>query len=305
MTTNCVAADDAAIRMAAEILRKGGLVAFPTETVYGLGADATNPAAISEVYRVKGRPSDNPLIWHGNDIAEFENFAVFSDDARRMAEMFWPGPFTMVVQRKGGGTLALRVPFHPVARALIAAAGCLVAAPSANLSGRPSPTLARHVMEDLEGAIDMIIDGGPTQKGLESTVVDMHGEKPRLLRPGAVTMEMLRDVINIDVATGETGDSPLSPGMKYRHYSPKAPLILLIGPPEAVSAKIESYDKNAGIMRTSQESAEYTAQTLFERLRTFDEMRVPLILAEGRSEEGVGLAVMNRLKKAAAEVIYL
>jgi L-threonylcarbamoyladenylate synthase len=309
------APDGAVISRAAEILRQGGLVAFPTETVYGLGADASNGPAVAKIYKVKGRPSDNPLIWHGVSVRQLEGAAQFSGEALRLAEAYWPGPLTLVLNSTvpgSGETVAVRVPSHPVTRELIEASGCIIAAPSANLSGRPSPTRARHVIKDLGGAIEMIIDGGPSQNGLESTVVDLHTEgSPRLLRPGAVTPEMIKNVLGKldcpDTNRLTEGEAPLSPGMKYRHYAPQAPLILLIGSPKAVSEKIESYAANpsAGIFRTSHEKPEDIAKTLFDRLRGFDDAGASVIIAEGVKEEGIGLAIMNRLKKAAAEVIYL
>ena len=300
------------IAQAGSILRNGGLVAFPTETVYGLGADAQNPDAVAKVYREKGRPSDNPLIWHGNCMEDFSSIAdLSSDKARKLCEAFWPGPLTVVVPRCSNPalSLAIRVPSHPVTRALIAASGCFIAAPSANLSGRPSPTCAQHVVADFKGgSIDMLIDGGSTINGLESTVVSFISEIPKLLRPGAVTLEMLRDVIGeVECHNSETAEesAPLSPGMKYRHYSPKAPLILIIGLPDAVSKKMEEYGPDAAILRTSNEDINVVARTLFGRLRQFDNNEAPLILAEGVEEVGLGHAVMNRLKKAAAEVIYI
>ena len=319
--------EDDVIKQGAEILRQGGLVAFPTETVYGLGADALNPEAVAKVYKVKGRPSDNPLIWHANELEAFESLLDFSvgdhaspivaSMAKKLAGAFWPGPLTMVLSSKHGqaGTIAIRVPSHPIARALIAESGCFIAAPSANISGRPSPTKAKHVMADLAGAIEMLIDGGPTNKGLESTVIDLHTGIPTLLRPGAVTVEMIQEVISelgelVYAAESEKEDTaPLSPGMKYRHYAPNARLVLLIGTAEAVSAKIAAFTQGKaekiGIFRTHEDTAQYVAQSLFDRLRQFDEEAVSLILAEGIEEKGIGLAVMNRLKKAAAEVIYL
>jgi len=315
------APDEDIIRSAAEILMQGGLVAFPTETVYGLGADASNAEAVARVYQVKGRPSDNPLIWHGNSIDQLESVAHFSAEALKLAKAYWPGALTMVLPRKhppglygSNGTVAVRIPSHPVTGALIEASGCIIAAPSANLSGRPSPTRARHVRNDLGGAIEMIIDGGPSHNGLESTVVDLHAEgSPRLLRPGAVTPEMLKDVLGklecppADLGEAADGEAPLSPGMKYRHYAPQAPLILLIGSRDAVSAKIENClnGRPVGILRSSGETPEDVAKNLFERLRRFDEEGAELIIAEGVKEEGIGLAIMNRLKKAAAEVIYV
>jgi len=306
--------DSAVVGQAAEILRQGGLVAFPTETVYGLGVNAQDAEAVARVYQVKGRPSDNPLIWHGNSLGAFENVvSEIAVAAQKLADIFWPGPLTLVLPRPSGQTLAIRVPSHPVTRAIIAASGCLIAAPSANISGRPSPTKAKHVMEDLDGAIEMIIDGGSAQNGLESTVVDLHTGKPRLLRPGAVTLEMLQDVLG-EVECPQPSDdlkesAPLSPGMKYRHYAPKAPLILVVGGDSAAVSDIaESYTakgQKIGVLATSQYLLDDIAHILFDRLRQFDEDGVSTIIAEGVKEEGIGLAIMNRLKKAAAEVITL
>ena len=297
------------LAQAGEIIRRGGLVAFPTETVYGLGADALNEEAVARIYKVKGRPSDNPLIRHANRAEDFYKHVIFCDTAHRLADTFWPGSLTLVLNKADGtGTLAVRVPQHNIARGLIEASGCIIAAPSANLSGRPSPTKAEHVAEDFpNGEIDMLIDGGAASKGLESTVVDLHTHVPRLLRPGAVSLEMLKDAIGeIDCPTQDmSGEAPLSPGMKYRHYAPKAPLTLLIGTPDAVSDAVKNHAGNTGVIRTHNIEAETTARTLFDKLRQFDRDGVSRIIVEGVSEAGIGLAIMNRLKKAAAEVIYL
>jgi len=294
------------ISQGAEILRNGGLVAFPTETVYGLGADALNPEAVARVYKVKGRPSDNPLIWHIGGLDNLPD-AKLNPLANKLAKTFWPGPLTMVLSQ-GAGTIAVRVPAHPVAQALIAESGLIIAAPSANISGRPSPTKAQHVIDDFKDSIDLIIDGGSCENGLESTVIDLHTGSARLLRPGSVTLEMLQAVIG-KVETPNPEDlkgSPLSPGMKYRHYAPAAPLILLIGSEQSVTGYIKSKEgQNIGILRSSGSDPTVIAQTLFDRLRQFDQMGVSLIIAEGIKEEGIGLAVMNRLKKAAAEVVFL
>ena len=303
---------------AGKILRDGGLVAFPTETVYGLGADALNPDAVAKVYKAKGRPSDNPLIWHGNRAEDFALDAEFNDPAHKLAKAFWPGPLTLILKKRGLGarrgvgqspmalTLAIRVPSHPVARALIKASGLLVAAPSANISGRPSPTRAEHVAHDFrdgQNGIDMLIDGGAVQEGLESTVVDLHTGVPRLLRPGVITLEMLESVLGqVEYYSTKGDEAPISPGMKYRHYAPETPLVLLVGSPEAVTAKIGD---SAGVLRTYGESPEEVAKVLFDRLRELDGEGHQVIYAEGVQEEGVGLAVMNRLRKAAHEVIYL
>ena len=297
------------LAQAGRILRRGGLVAFPTETVYGLGADALNKESVARIYKVKGRPPDNPLIWHANSLEDFNRYVEFNEIAYKLADTFWPGPLTMVLlNRDGLRTAAVRVPSHPVTKRLINASGCIIAAPSANISGRPSPTKAEHVADDFtDDDIDMLIDGGPAHKGLESTVVDLHTGSPRLLRPGAITLEMLRDVLgHVECPEFDNQNGvPLSPGMKYRHYAPKAPLTLLIGPVEAVSAKITEYNGDTGILRTYGKEPEIIAQNLFECLRRFDKAGVSKIVAEGIKEDGIGLAVMNRLKKAAAEVIYL
>ena len=301
--------DTELIRRAAEVLKSGGLVAFPTETVYGLGADAQNADAVAKVYKAKNRPSDNPLIWHANSVQELEEAAVFSDTARKLAEVFWPGPLTLVLQSKTPvypKTIAVRVPSHPVTRALIDESGCIIAAPSANTSGRPSPTRANHVSEDLDGVIEMIVDGGATQKGLESTVLDLHTGKARLLRPGAITLEMLREVIG-EVALPSPKDLeaevPISPGMKYRHYAPLAPVILVEeGQARSIARDYEADGKVVGVLETSKYgSLELAAKDLFDRLRRFDEQGVSIIIVETVPEEGIGLAIMNRLRKAASD----
>ena len=295
--------DASIMHQAAEIIKNGGLVAFPTETVYGLGADAQNAEAVSKVYKAKGRPSDNPLIWHSNSVQELTNVAEFSETAYKLADAFWPGALTMVLPSKTPiypKTIAVRVSSHPVLQALISQSGCIIAAPSANTSGRPSPTKASHVSEDLDGVIDMIIDGGFSHKGLESTVVDLSTGTARLLRPGAVTLEMLQNVIGkVEVVTSSSG-APLSPGMKYRHYAPRAPVILVEKGQAYTAAK--AYEK-AGILETSKyENLDLAAKDLFDRLRQFDEQDVSVIVVEKVSEEGIGLAIMNRLNKAAARV---
>jgi len=295
--------DVAVMRQAAKIIKNGGLVAFPTETVYGLGADAQNAEAVAKVYKAKGRPSDNPLIWHSNSVQELSHVAEFSEAAYKLADVFWPGAITLVLPSKTPvypKTIAVRVSSHPVLQTLIAESKCIIAAPSANTSGRPSPTKASHVSEDLDGVIDMIIDGGFSHKGLESTVVDLSTGTARLLRPGAVTLEMLQNVIGkVEVVTSSSG-APLSPGMKYRHYAPRAPVILVEKGQAYTAAK--AYEK-AGILETSKyENLDLAAKDLFDRLRQFDEQDVSVIVVEKVSEEGIGLAIMNRLNKAAARV---
>jgi len=302
--------DVAIMRQAAKIIKNGGLVAFPTETVYGLGADAQNAEAVAKVYKAKGRPSDNPLIWHSNSVQDLRDVAEFSKTACKLADAFWPGALTLVLPSKTPvypKTIAVRVSSHPVLQALIAESKCIIAAPSANTSGRPSPTKASHVSEDLNGIIEMIIDGGFSHKGLESTVVDLSIGTIRLLRPGAVTLEMLRDIVGeVDLPNLKEleNDTPLSPGMKYRHYAPHAPIILVEEGQAQTTAKIyKEKGETVGILETSKyKNLDLAAKDLFDRLRQFDEQDVSIIVAEKVSEEGIGLAIMNRLNKAAARV---
>lgn len=241
------------IARAGEILKSGGLVAFPTETVYGLGANALDEAAAAQIYAAKGRPSDNPLIVHIADIEALEGIVEkVPEDARRLAEAFWPGPLTMVFRKNprvpygttgGLDTVAVRMPAHEIARELIRQGGGYIAAPSANTSGRPSPTTAAHVAEDLRGRIDMIIDGGSVEIGLESTIVDLSGGTPVILRPGYINQDMLDRVIGpVEMDRGliaeNSGIRPKAPGMKYRHYAPKAQLVIIEGKSAAVVDKI-------------------------------------------------------------------
>ncbi len=334
--------DGAVIQRAAEIIKNGGLAAFPTETVYGLGGDAFDAGAAARIYAAKGRPSDNPLIVH---IAETEDLARLSDRvpdaAYALAERFWPGPLTVIVRKNSlvpdtvtGGldTVAVRLPSHEVARRLIKASGTFIAAPSANISGRPSPTSARHVIEDMSGRIDMIIDAGDIELGLESTIVDLTGEEPVMLRPGFVTMEMLKAVlgrVSIDpaVTNGISGDiRPRAPGMKYRHYAPKADMTVVEGDKKAAAEKIRELvkegvlsGKRVGVMTTRENRSFYDegeivvlgsgsdmeeiARNLFGALRSFDDRGVEIIYSEAFSGEGLGRAVMNRLLKAAGQNI--
>lgn len=333
---------DRQLDYAAEVLKSGGLVAFPTETVYGLGANALDEKAVEGIYRAKGRPSDNPLIVH---ITSIDSIKELVDNippaAFPLMEAFWPGPLTLVMPRSGKipdiitaglDTVAVRVPSHPIAAALINKAGVPVAAPSANSSGKPSPTLAKHVIEDLKGKVDVIIDGGISEVGVESTVLDVTVTPPHILRPGGVTLEQLRKVIryvSYDQASsaGDITTIPKSPGMKYKHYSPKAALLLLQGDPERVASEIskraELYHKEGtavGILVTdetaslyepslyayckimslgSRKNPETLASNLFRCLREFDEKSVEVIMAETTDVKGIGQAVMNRLVKAA------
>ena len=326
------------IKTAADIIARGGLVAFPTETVYGLGGDAFDVEASAKIYAAKGRPSDNPLIVH---IASVDDIYRLSDNvpekALLLAKEFWPGPLTIIVEKKdcvpdtvtgGLNTVAVRLPSHKVARDIIKASGTFIAAPSANLSGRPSPTKAEHVIEDLAGRVDMIIDDGDIEIGLESTIVDLTEEIPVILRPGYITMEMLEEVVGevrLDKAlmTGVGKDvAPKAPGMKYRHYAPKAELTIIEGNRDKVINRINSFVEEGrqkklktGVMLTSEnydkiyadvkislgsgECDEEIARNLFASLRKFDETGVDVIYSEGFSDNGLGQAVMNRLLKAA------
>ena len=327
MFTEVCRADDAAIARAAQLIREGALVAFPTETVYGLGADALNAAAIPAIFEAKGRPSDNPLISHIADWDALEGLIseTPNETACRVMQAFWPGPLTLIFPKgknvpdavtAGLDTVAVRFPSHPVAQKLIRAAGTPIAAPSANRSGRPSPTTAQHVAEDMDGRIPMILDGGACGVGLESTVLDVTGERPRILRPGGITKEMLEEVIGeVDVDEGvlgmlREGAQVRSPGMKYRHYAPTGEITIVTG--ENASRHIaQLYDEakgTAAILAFS--DADYGTRRvyrltdasgeLFSVLRRFDEDGIAQIYAEDVPLGGMGLAVMNRLMRAAA-----
>ncbi|HEY3367432.1 MAG TPA: L-threonylcarbamoyladenylate synthase [Symbiobacteriaceae bacterium] len=327
------------LTVAADLLRGGRLVAFPTETVYGLGANATDGDAVSKIFEAKGRPADNPLIVHVADRGTVMDIvSEIPPKAMQLMELFWPGPLTLVLPKRpvipdsvtcGLNTVAVRMPDHPVALALIRAAGVPLAAPSANRSGRPSPTTADHVLEDLAGLIDVVLDGGETGVGLESTVIDMTVDPPVLLRPGGVTLEMLQEAVgrvnvdrSIDRHDDQGGKPPRSPGMKYRHYAPAAPLILVDGEVLPMQAKIKDllyeYQEDGirvGIMcgvesrgvyqapvileYGSREDLSGIASSLFGTLRAFDRHQVEVILAEGVPTSGIGLAIMNRLRRAA------
>lgn len=323
-----------AIALGASYLRQGKLVVFPTETVYGLGANAWDSAAVARIFQAKGRPADNPLIVHiaGLDMLD-DLISDLPPPAKQLMQIFWPGPLSLVLPKSqrvpdlvtaGLNTVAVRWPNHPVAEALIRRAGLPVAAPSANRSGRPSPTLAEHVALDLGEQVDLIIDAGMAVVGLESTVVDVSGPQAILLRPGAVTLEDLEQVLGpLQIAHGSTEGPTPSPGMKYRHYAPVAPLTLYLGPaPTAVIAmqrlanqltqagqKVgiltydEYRDRFAGqtvLSLGSYQRPEQAAQRLYGLLREFDQLAVQAILAQGQaSTAGLGLALQNRLSKAA------
>lgn len=329
--------EDAALHRAGEILKAGGLVAFPTETVYGLGGDAFNRESSRKIYAAKGRPSDNPLIIH---ICRFEDIyevvEAVPEVAKKIADAFWPGPLTLILPKAarvpeettgGLNTVAVRFPSHPVARKLIEYGGGYVAAPSANLSGRPSPTVAQYVIEDMDGRIEMIVDGGEVGIGLESTIIDLTVTPPQILRPGYITKEMLEDVLG-EVETDkallapDSGIAPKAPGMKYRHYAPVGELVIVEGEAEAVADYVNCHVKadreageKTGVICTSENVDKYRAhvvknvgsrtdeesiaRNLFLVLREFDDEKVTRIYSESFSDQGLGQAIMNRLLKAA------
>ena len=326
------------IRHAAELVRRGKLVAFPTETVYGLGASALNPKAVKKIFEAKGRPADNPLIVHISD----RNDVLFlardvTPTTGKLTQEFWPGPLTIVLKKSkivpkittgGLDTVAIRMPKNKIAQSLIREAGVPIAAPSANYAGRPSPTMARHVLEDMEGRIGLIVDGGKTRIGIESTVIDLSRKTPMMLRPGGVTLEQLRRAIGrVDVHPllmgMRTRSIHRSPGMKYRHYSPDAKIILVEGAKNKVNAKIlellssfKKQRKRVGIMTTEKSfrhkadmtryvgsDHEKIASNLFKNFREFDSRKIDIVLAQGISERGLGFGIMNRLSKAAYKKI--
>ena len=328
------------IEKAASLIRAGELVAFPTETVYGLGADTFNEEALAEIFRVKDRPADNPLIVHIANLSQVDLLVEsFPPRALLLAEKFWPGPLTLVLSRKKTlppmvsaslDTVAIRMPSHPAALELIESAQTPLAAPSANISGKVSPTDASHVMDDLKGKIAAVLDGGRCSVGLESTVLDISKEKPLLLRPGSIGAKELSAALKEEVQyTGRLPhpEAPApSPGMKYRHYSPRARLILFrAGGTEVIEAmgdlsrRLQEKDEKVGVLCTPDKSAlfpgaeieslgaggtaEEAAYSLYNALRNLDRSGVTVILAESFTEEGIGDALMNRLKKAAKEII--
>ena len=300
---------------AAEVIKNGGLVAFPTETVYGLGANALDESACAKIYAVKGRPSDNPLIMHISSNDMVDSLAKnISPAARKLINALWPGSLTIVFQSNVPRgtyfhTVALRMPKNMLARVLIHHAEVPIAAPSANISGRPSPTTAAHVLEDLGGKIDMILDGGPCEVGLESTVIDCSGDMPTILRPGAVTREMIEKQIGPVDMISEVGpdEAPKSPGMKYKHYAPQAKLTIVVGETAKARAKLDELAKAAQgkkvkIMTAEDMGGSYgaIAANLFDMLRKCDEEGLEEVFVEAVDEEGLGVAIMNRLKKAAS-----
>ena len=338
VTINPEHIDTKVIEEAGRILKRGGLVAFPTETVYGLGGDALNAESSGKIYAAKGRPSDNPLIVHISDIEQLDKLVCeIPDNAKKLMDAFWPGPMTLIFKKSGlvpdgttGGldTVAVRMPNHKAALELIRTSGVAIAAPSANTSGRPSPTTAAHVADDLSGKIDMIIDGSAVGIGIESTIVDVTSEIPMVLRPGYITMEMLEKVVGkvgIDKAiTGPVSPDvkPKAPGMKYKHYAPKAELTMFKGELKNVVEHINNLtDKNVksgiktGIIACeetkdmykagevlsigSRNNEDTIAHNLYGVLRKFDDMNVDVIYGETFEDNRLGQAIMNRLLKAA------
>ena len=344
ITLNQDTLDEKVLRQAGQVIRDGGLVAFPTETVYGLGGDALNKNSSHKIYAAKGRPSDNPLIVH---ISKMEDLPFLVEEipenVYRLADAFWPGPLTIIMKKSeqvplettgGLQTVAVRMPSHPIARKFIEYAGGYVAAPSANVSGRPSPTKAKYVIEDMDGRIEMILDGDGIEIGLESTIVDMTGEVPMILRPGYITLEMLEKVLG-EVQMDRTildincKEPPKAPGMRYRHYAPKAQLTIIEGKEEATIRKINELTEEAhlrgervGIIGTEEtrdfyqgdsvksvgkrKDEEAIARALYTLLREFDDEDVDVIYSESFSEGTMGQAIMNRLLKAAGHnIIYV
>lgn len=336
--TRVLKPNEAALREAAALLREGKLVGIPTETVYGLGANALNTQAVCDIFEAKGRPGDNPLIVHIADMAELRPLIAVepSPAALKLAEAYWPGPLTMIFPRSekvplrttgGLETVAVRMPSHPVARELIRLSGVPVAAPSGNRSGRPSPTTAAHMLEDMDGRIEMIIDGGECDVGVESTVLDMTGSIPRVLRPGGVTREQIAAICGACEMDStvmrplKEDEKPRSPGMKYRHYAPEGSLTIYRGEAKKVAETIcEAYDQakadglrplilalddhrplygNRSCESLGHDATEM-AHAVFSVLRDADELHADVIFSEAVEAEGIGLAVMNRLGRAAA-----
>ena len=334
--------DETIMAEAGRLIAEGELVAFPTETVYGLGADALNPEASAKIYAAKGRPSDNPLIVHIADFSDMARVALeLPPQAKLLSDAFWPGPLTMIVNKSdavpkattgGMDTVAVRMPNHPVALELIRRSGCLIAAPSANTSGRPSPTEAAHVVEDMNGRIAMILDGGPVRIGIESTIIDLTEPVPMVLRPGYITPKMLSEVLGQEVIldpgiiAADDTRKPKAPGMKYRHYAPKAQMVVVDGKEQAVVTKINELVKEkrdrgekVAVIATEETRSCYEAdivlcigrrmdedaiaQHLYRILRECDDLDVAAIYSECFQTPRIGQAIMNRLLKAAGHMI--
>lgn len=339
MKTLLLPSSQESLALAADLLRTGELVAFPTETVYGLGANALNARAVLSIFEAKGRPADNPLIVHIHDRAQLPELCTVPEKALPLMDAFWPGPLTILFNKKpavpsevtaGLPTVAVRMPSHPVAAAMLKACGLPIAAPSANSSGRPSPTLAAHVLEDMQGKIPLILDGGPCEVGVESTVLDLCHGVPTILRPGGITKEMLESVLHSEVALAgsilrplKPDEKALSPGMRYKHYAPKAVVTLVEGEEESVLVRLRElyrleteagrkccvlcFSEHLDQLRDchphdigSKDHAEEIAHRLFDTLRRLDEEGMETVFSEVVPPEGVGLAVMNRLGRAAA-----
>ena len=339
MNTQLLPASPESLSLAAELLQAGRLVAFPTETVYGLGASAFNRNAVLSIFAAKGRPADNPLIVHIHDRSQLKDLCTVPEAALPLMDAFWPGPLTILFEKLPAvpdevtaslPTVAIRMPSHPVAAAMLKACGLPVAAPSANSSGRPSPTLAAHVWEDMQGKIPLILDGGPCDVGVESTVLDLCHGVPTILRPGGVTKEMLEAVLHTEVALAgsilrplKPDEKALSPGMRYKHYAPKAVVTLVEGEEQAVLSRLRDlflqetargkktcvlcFSEHLELLKDcnphdigSGDHPEEIAHRLFQTLRSLDEENMESVFSEVIPPEGVGLAVMNRLGRAAA-----
>ncbi|MBQ2828647.1 MAG: threonylcarbamoyl-AMP synthase [Clostridia bacterium] len=337
MKTEILKATEESIEKAAAIIKDGGVVGLPTETVYGLGANAFDSSAVEKIFEAKGRPKDNPMIVHVSSIDEvYPLVKKFPEEAKKLAEKYWPGPLTIIMPksdkvpaRTSGNldTVAVRMPSHPVMRKVIEKSGCPIAAPSANLSGSPSPTNAKYVFDDMDGRIELILDGGECEVGLESTVITLATEKPRLLRPGGITPEQLEEVLGeiiIDKAVKsklEENAKASSPGMKYKHYAPKIKVVIIKADKEKYAEYVSSHSENAAALcfeddaqnmsvptvtygRSDDSSSQ--AKRLFDALRELDETGAEIAFAHCPSDEGVGLAVYNRLLRSAGfEVIEL
>ena len=332
------------IKTAAELLKNGGVVGIPTETVYGLAADALNPEAVKKIFKAKGRPGDNPLIVHICDFSDIERLNLVTkipDTAKKLADAFWPGPLTMIMKKSdvipnevsaGLDTVAIRFPSHKTAQAIIRESGTVLAAPSANISGSPSPTTAQHVMNDMDGKIDAVLDGGASEVGLESTVITLAGDVPRVLRPGGITVEMLESVLGKveidDAVLHKLADNVkvASPGMKYKHYAPKADMVIVDGTRKHVIAKINElvashrddgkkiaviateetkqfYDADVVLSMGSRADEDSIAHELYRILRDCDELDVDVIFSESFSTPRIGQAIMNRMLKAAGHQV--
>ena len=327
------------IKKAGDLIKEGALVAFPTETVYGLGADGLNNEACKKIFKAKGRPADNPLILHISHISMLDNLVEEISESHRKLFDLWPGPMTLIFKKSrlipeavtaGGDTVAIRFPSDEIARALISEANTPIAAPSANISGRPSPTKADDVYQDMDGIIPLIIDGGESNIGIESTVIDLSGEKPTILRPGYYTYEFLKEILpdmRLDDSLVDSTKIPKSPGQKYKHYAPKTNLRVFIGEnvPDYLLDLAEEYKsqgKKVGILAFDEDKDKFASypyislgsridlstmsHVLFSSLREMDRLKVDIILAEGVRENHLGKSIMNRMKKAAAnDVNYI